>query len=161
MMQALRHHWIALLTCLAACFAAAAVGGLVTATSVDGWYRTLAKPGFNPPDWIFAPVWNGLFALMAIAAWRVWVRARPGPDRRTALALFALQLVANVLWSTLFFGLQAPAWALLDSVVLEALVVATAITFWRLDRVAGALLVPYAAWVGFAIALNASIWWLN
>lgn len=75
--------------------------------------------------------------------------------------MFALQLGANMLWSVLFFGLQAPGWALVDAVVLEALVIATAIAFWDLDRVAAVLLVPYVAWVGFAIVLNAAIWWLN
>lgn len=157
----LRRHWLALLASLALCFAAAGAGGLATATSVDGWYRTLAKPAFNPPDRVFAPAWNTLFLLMAIAAWRVWVRAAPGDRRRWALALFALQLGVNVLWSVLFFGLQAPGWALVDAVALEALVVATAVAFWRLDRVAAALLVPYVAWAGFAIALNAAIWRLN
>lgn len=98
---------------------------------------------------------------MAIAAWRVWIRPGPGALRRAALALFALQLAVNVSWSALFFGLQAPGWALLDVLVLEALVVATTLAFWRLDRIAGALLIPYAAWVGVAIMLNASIWWLN
>lgn len=160
-MQGIRNHWRALLVSLAACYAAAGAGGLVTASSVTGWYRTLAKPAFNPPDWIFAPVWNALFLLMAIAAWRVWVRAAPGVRRRFALSLFAAQLIANVLWSVLFFGLQSPAWALADILVLEALVIATACAFARLDRIAGWLLAPYAAWVGFAIALNAAIWWLN
>lgn len=157
----LRRHWPALLASLAICFAAAGAGGLVTATSVDGWYRALAKPAFNPPDRVFAPAWNTLFLLMAIAAWRVWARAAPGARRRAALALFALQLGANVLWSVLFFGLRAPGWALADAIVLEALVVATAVAFWRLDRLAAGLLVPYVAWVGFAIALNAAIWHLN
>ncbi|MDZ7748930.1 MAG: TspO/MBR family protein [Halofilum sp. (in: g-proteobacteria)] len=153
-------YWGTLVASLAVCFGAAALGGLVTATSVDGWYRTLARPAFNPPDWIFAPVWNILFLLMAVAAWRVATRAT-GARRRAALALFALQLAANVLWSVLFFGLQSPAWALADIVVLATLVVATARAFWHIDRVAGALLVPYAAWVGFAVVLNAAIWWLN
>lgn len=161
MTHALRHHGAALLVSLAACFAAAGAGGLVTATSVGAWYPTLVKPAFNPPDWVFAPAWNTLFLLMAIAAWRVWIRATPGARRRAALALFAAQLGANVLWSVLFFGLRAPGWALVEILALEALVVATTIAFWRLDRVAGVLLVPYAAWVGFAIALNGAIWWLN
>lgn len=161
MMHALRRHWPALLVSLAACFAAAGAGGVVTATSMGAWYPALVKPAFNPPDWLFAPAWNTLFLLMAIAAWRIWVRAAPGVPRRAALTLFAAQLGANVLWSVLFFGLQAPGGALAEIVVLEALVVATTVAFWRLDRVAGVLLVPYAAWVGFAIALNGAIWWLN
>ena len=152
---------LALLVSLAVCFAAAAAGGILTATSVGGWYQALAKPPFNPPDWIFAPVWNLLFVLMAIAAWRIWCQVPAGIVRRTALALFGGQLVANVLWSGLFFGLREPGWALAEIVVLEALILITLTAFRRLDRPAGLLLVPYAAWVGFALALNASIWWLN
>jgi len=143
------------------CFAAAGLGGAATATSVDGWYRALTKPVFNPPAWLFPPVWNLLFALMAIAAWRVHERTPPGAVRRAALALFALQLVANVLWSVLFFGLRQPGAALGEILVLETLIVATTITFYRLDRPAGWLLVPYALWVAFAVALNAAIVWLN
>lgn len=146
---------------LAACFAVASLNGVVTATSVDGWYRDLVKPPFNPPDWLFAPAWNILFALMAIAAWRIWERVPPGIYRRTALSLFALQLGANLLWSTLFFGLRQPGGALVEILVLEALILATMVVFWHHDRLAGALLAPYAAWVGFATVLNASIWWLN
>jgi len=151
----------ALLVSLGVCFAAAAAGGAMTATSVGSWYQALHKPPFNPPDWIFAPVWNVLFALMALAAWRVWCNVAPGIVRRTALALFGGQLVANVLWSGLFFGLREPGWALAEIVVLEVLILITLTAFLRLDRPAGLLLVPYAAWVGFALLLNASIWWLN
>ncbi len=154
-------RWIALGVSLGVCFAVAGLNGAVTAGAVDGWYRQLAKPVFNPPDWLFPPVWNVLFALMAVAAWRIWERVPAGVLRRTALALFALQLGANLLWSVLFFGLQQPGAALLELVVLEALVVITAVVFWRHDRVAGLLLVPYALWGGFAGALNAGIWWLN
>ena len=146
---------------LLVCFTAAGLGGLATATSVGTWYPELAKPPFNPPAWLFAPVWNILFALMAIAAWRVHERAPAGPPRRAALTLFTGQLVANVLWSVLFFGLRQPGAALVWIFVLEGLIVATLASFWRLDRVAGALLVPYALWVAFAIVLNGAIWWLN
>ena len=154
-------RYAALCVSLAVCFTAAGLGGLATATSVGNWYPQLAKPPFNPPAWLFAPVWNTLFALMAVAAWRIHDRAPDAPARRAALALFGGQLVANVLWSVLFFGLRQPGAALLWILVLEVLIVATLAMFWRLDRVAGALLVPYALWVAFAIALNGAIWWLN
>jgi len=154
-------RWPALLASLLICFAAAGLGGLLTATSVQTWYPTLVRPSFTPPDWVFAPAWNTLFALMAIAAWRIWCRVPPGIVRRTALALFGLQLAANILWSALFFGLRHVGAALVEILVLEALIVVTTVTFARLDRVAGWLLVPYVAWVAFAILLNGAIWWLN
>ena len=146
---------------LLVCFAAAALGGWATATSVDGWYQGLAKPPYKPPDWLFAPVWNTLFVLMAIAAWRIWDRVPPGVFRRVALALFGTQLLANVLWSVLFFGLQAPGAALIEILVLLALIAITTTVFWHHDRPAGLLMLPYGVWVGFALALNAGIWWLN
>ena len=150
-----------LLLSLLVCFTAAALGGLATSVSIGDWYPQLTKPPFNPPAWVFAPAWNLLFALMAIAVWRIGTRVPAGVIRRAALMLFALQLVANVLWSVLFFTLRQPGGALIEILVLEALIVATTVTFWRLDRVAGALMVPYALWVAFAIALNGAIWWLN
>lgn len=141
------------------CLLVAAVGGAVTASSVGTWYQGLAKPSFNPPDWVFGPVWTTLYVLMAIAAWRVWrlELAR----RRPALALWALQLALNLCWSFVFFGARAIGPALAEIVVLLAAILATLVLFWRLDRLAGALLVPYAAWVAFAAVLNAALWRLN
>lgn len=145
---------------LALCFAVSALGAAVTATSVGTWYQDLAKPSFNPPDWVFAPVWTTLFAFMAIAAWRVWRRTglRAG---RLALGVFMLQLVLNLGWSTAFFGLQRIDLALVVVVLLLLAIVVSAVLFARIDRLAGVLFVPYAAWVAFAIVLNASIWSLN
>lgn len=145
---------------LALCFVVSAVGGAVTATSVGDWYQTLAKAPFNPPDWVFAPVWSALFLLMAVAAWRIWRPAGAVAARRE-LALFFVQLALNLGWSVIFFGLRAPGWALLELLFLVAAVVATTVAFWRRDRLAGALFAPYAAWVGFALALNGWIWWAN
>jgi tryptophan-rich sensory protein len=153
-----RRDAVALLIALAVCFAASAIGGLITATSVDGWYQELARPTWNPPDWVFAPVWTTLFAAMAVAAWLVWRR-----DRRWtgALTLFAIQLALNVGWSALFFGLRSPGAALIEIVILVAAIAATAVAFWRRSRPAGALMIPYLLWVGFATALTAAIWRLN
>ena len=142
---------------LALCLAVSAVGGAVTATSVGSWYPLLAKPAFNPPNWIFAPVWTALYFMMAIAAWRVW---RRGGARR-ALSLFALQLALNLAWSIVFFGMHAVGAALLEILVLLLAILATTVVFWRSDRMAGLLFVPYAAWVAFAAILNAAIWQLN
>jgi tryptophan-rich sensory protein len=149
----------ALAVSLALVFAIAGIGGWVTAGSVDGWYRTLAKPSFNPPAWIFGPVWTALYVLMAVAAWRVWRQF--GSVRHPALLLYALQLALNLAWSILFFGLHRPGWALADLLSLLAAVIATMILFGRIDRWAGLCFVPYAMWVAFAGLLNAMIWRLN
>ena len=142
---------------LALCLGVSAVGGAVTASSVGSWYPTLAKPAFNPPNWIFAPVWTVLYFMMAIAAWRIWRRG--GGSR--ALSLFALQLALNLAWSIIFFGMHAVGAALLEIAVLLLAILATTVVFWRSDRMAGMLFVPYAAWVAFAAILNAAIWQLN
>ena len=148
-----------LVSSLALAFAVAAIGGWVTAGSVSTWYPTLAKPGFNPPDWIFGPVWTALYALMAVAAWRVWRTL--GTVRNRALVLYGAQLALNLLWSILFFGAHRIGHALIEIAILFAAIIATTIAFWRIDRPAGLCLMPYAAWVGFAALLNAAIWRLN
>lgn len=142
------------------CLAVSAVGGAVTASSVGGWYAGLEKPGFNPPDWVFAPVWTVLYLMMAVAGWQVWRRAG-FRDGRIALALFAIQLALNLAWSFLFFGLRRIDLALVEIVVLLAVILLTTIHFWRIDRIAGLLFVPYAAWVAYALVLNVSLLVLN
>ena len=121
------------------------------------WYAQLVKPPFKPPNWIFTPVWTALYAIMAVAAWRVWQRR--GAD--LAIRLWLVQLVLNAAWSWLFFGRHNLGGALVEIVALLALVVATTVAFWRRDRLAGGLMLPYAAWVAFATVLNASLWYLN
>jgi benzodiazapine receptor len=147
-----------LLGFLILCLAVSALGGAVTATSVDSWYQTLRKPPFNPPDWLFAPVWSTLFVLMAVAAWRVW---RIEGLRSRAMGAFAVQLFLNLLWSVLFFGLRAPDLALVEILVLLSSIAWTALLFARIDNWAGLLFLPYLAWVAFAAALNLAISYLN
>ena len=134
------------------------VASLVTVPNIPSWYHALAKPSFNPPDGVFAPVWTGLYVLMAVAAWRVWRKAgllsRP-------LELYAVQLALNGAWSLLFFGAHAVGLALAEIALLLVLILATMQSFWNRDRIAGLLFLPYAAWVLFAGALNAAIWRLN
>jgi tryptophan-rich sensory protein len=139
--------------------AVSALGGWATSTSVGTWYQALAKPAFNPPDWIFAPVWSALYAMIAIAGWRAWRRG--GEDLRGALMVYAVQLALNLSWSFVFFGARSIGGALAVIPALFAAIVVNAVLFWRIDRTAGALLVPYAAWVAFATLLNAAIWRLN
>ena len=142
------------------CLAVSGIGGAVTATSVDTWYQTLEKPLFNPPDWVFAPVWTALFTMMGVAAWRVW-RLRPIEETRKALAVFVVQLCLNLAWSFLFFGLQRIDLALVEIVILLVAIIVNAIMFRRIDRLAGLMFVPYTAWVTYATILNASLWLLN
>jgi translocator protein len=148
---------LVLLGFIALCLAAGALGAAVTAPAIPTWYMTLAKPSFNPPNWIFAPVWTTLYVLMAIAAWLVWRRG----NARTPFVLFALQLVLNSAWSLLFFGLHRVDLALIDIVLLLAAIVAMALSFRPRSAVAALLLVPYLAWVSFATVLNFTIWQIN
>lgn len=140
--------------------AISALGGWATAGSVGTWYLALDKPPFNPPNWIFAPVWSALYLMIAIAGWRAWRRAA-GPRRRLALTAYAVQLALNLSWSFVFFGARLIGPALAVIAALLAAILANAFLFWRIDRAAGALLLPYAAWVSFATLLNAALWQLN
>jgi tryptophan-rich sensory protein len=144
----------------AACFAVAALGGAITAGPVKSWYPTLAKSVLTPPPVAFPIVWNILYALMALAAWRVW-RAAGTQAARGALALFGLQLALNLGWSWLFFGRQQPGWALAELGLLWLAIAACTAAFARHDRIAALLLAPYLLWVSFAGYLNATIWLLN
>jgi tryptophan-rich sensory protein len=140
------------------------VGGLsgaVTARSVATWYPTLVKPSFNPPPWIFGPVWTVLYVAMGVAAFLVWRRGLAVDGVRAALVLFLVQLALNGLWTLLFFGLRSPAWAFAEILVLWLLIGATTWAFWRVSPTAGALMLPYWAWVSFATVLNGAIWRLN
>ncbi|MDX1484857.1 MAG: TspO/MBR family protein [Alphaproteobacteria bacterium] len=151
---------LGLLACVGLCLGVSAIGGAVTASSVDTWYQTLAKPVFNPPDWVFAPVWTALYLLMAVAAWRIW-RGGETPGRRRALGAFFAQLALNLTWSILFFGARRIDLALIEIAVLLAAIIVTAALFRRIDRFAGSLLAPYALWVAYAAALNFELWRLN
>lgn len=153
-------HWLTLAGFLIASFTAATIGGLATAESVETWYPWLRKPNWNPPAWIFGPVWTLLYALMSIAAWRVWQR-RQQPAANRALGLFFVQLGLNALWSVLFFGLQRPDLALAEIIVLWVVLMIILCRFWQIDRAAGWLWLPYVLWVSFATVLNGAIVWLN
>jgi tryptophan-rich sensory protein len=137
------------------------VSGMATAGSVADWYPTLEKPPFNPPAWVFGPVWTLLYIAMGIALYLVWRLGWEQPEVRWAVALFGVQLVLNGLWSVVFFGLRAPGLAFLEIALLWIAIGATVVAFWRLEPKASALLFPYWAWVSFAAVLNGSIWWLN
>jgi len=142
------------------CFLAASLGGLLTASSVRGWYQQLNKPALAPPDWVFGPVWTILYLMMAVAAWLVWRRGR-WTEQRKPLVLFAIQLALNVAWSGIFFAMQNPGLAFAEILVLWLAILGTAISFWYRSRLAAGLLVPYLAWVTFAAFLNFEFWRLN
>ncbi|MCU0303913.1 MAG: tryptophan-rich sensory protein [Thermoanaerobaculales bacterium] len=141
-----------------------AVGGLsgyATSGGVADWYPTLVKPGFNPPAWVFGPVWTVLYLMMGVAAYLVWRRGLDTEGVRIALTAFVVQLALNGLWSVLFFGLRSPGLALVEIVVLWITIAGTTALFHRVVPAAAVLLLPYLAWVSFAALLNASLWWLN
>ena len=149
--------WLALAGFVGLCLAVAGLAGFATAQSVVHWYPTLAKPSWTPPGWLFGPVWTVLYILMGVAAWRVWLKGQA----RTALWLFGAQLLLNLAWSFLFFGARSPGLGLVDIVALWLAIAATIFAFAQLSRGAALLLVPYLAWVSFAMALNAKIFLLN
>lgn len=153
---------LVLIAFVALCFAVAGLGGLATgpAVSPGGWYETINKPFYTPPSWLFGPVWSVLFLSMAVAGWLVW-RERGFSGAKLAFSLFGIQLMLNVLWSAIFFGLQAPEVALVEILVLWVFIVLNILAFRRIRPVAGWILTPYLAWVTFATLLNLGIWWLN
>jgi len=143
------------------CELAGVAGSLFTRPAIPGWYAGLAKPAFNPPDWIFGPVWITLYALMGIAAWLVYVRGTERPEVKRALFAFAAQLVLNVLWTVMFFGARHILGAFVIIVALLIVIAGLIPRFHRISKTAAWLLAPYALWVGFAAVLNASIYVLN
>jgi len=152
---------LGLVMAIVICQVAGVVGGLFTASSVDTWYAALTKPSFNPPNWLFSPVWITLYALMGVALFLVFKKGLDAEGVKVALVLFAAQLLGNVLWSVLFFGLQLPLIAFLEIVVLWVLILLTMIKFFQISKPAGWLLFPYLLWVGFASVLNFFLWSLN
>ena len=152
--------YLGLVVILVVCFAAAGIGGAVTTPKIATWYATLAKPSWNPPNWIFGPVWSALYFCMAVAAWLVW-RQNGFDGAKLPLTLFGVQLALNVLWSCIFFGLEMPGLAFVEVLLLWTAIAATMVTFWQRSMIAGILFVPYLAWVSFADVLNFTIWRLN
>jgi len=143
------------------CELAGVIGSVATAPSIPGWFAGLAKPAFNPPNWVFAPVWTILYALMALAAYLVYEKGPRERRVRTALVVFILQLVLNVLWSIIFFGAHQILGAVVVIVLLWAMILATILLFSRISKAAAYLLVPYILWVSFAAVLNISFSILN
>ena len=142
-------------------FITATIGSRATIPNIPDWYEGLIKPSFNPPNWIFGPVWTLLYVLMTYAAWRVMGRIETKRHTILVATVFILQLFFNALWSIVFFGMHNPAYALIVVIFLEASVIAMILVFARYDRVAAVTQLPYAGWVAFASLLNLSIVLLN
>jgi len=151
--------WGLLISFIIICNLIGALGAIWT--SSDGaWYKGIKKPSFNPPSWVFGPVWTLLFTLMGISLYLVWT-SPSSKIRIIALILFAVQFLFNVAWSYLFFGINKPLWAFVEILILIGFILATIIYFFKVNKLSGYLLIPYILWVSFASFLNYSIWKLN
>ena len=140
------------------------VGGIAaffTTSGVNGWYAVANKPSFNPPNWLFAPVWTALYIMMGIALFLVWKTEGDKTIKQTALILFAVQLTLNFLWSFIFFYAKQPGWAFVDIIAMWLTILLTIIWFGKISSTAAWLLVPYIFWVSFASLLNFYIWRYN
>lgn len=153
-------RWIGLVVFIGVCVGAGGLGAIATTPEIAGWYATIRKPTWNPPNSVFGPVWTTLFIMMAVAAWLIW---KPKGFRAAAmpLTLFAIQLALNIAWSWIFFGMHQPGWAFVEILILWLAIVATTVAFFRQSTIAGWLMIPYLAWVSFASVLNFTIWRLN
>ena len=138
-----------------------ATAGFFTATGVDSWYQTINKPSWNPPSWIFAPVWTILYIMMGIALFLVWKSNNNEALKKRAMILFFVQLVLNFFWSFIFFDQQQPGWALVEIIAMWVAILLTIFAFAKVNKIAAWLLVPYISWVSFASILNYTIWQLN
>ena len=153
-------RFVGLMTFVLLCVGAGGLGAVATTPEIGGWYKTLAKPLWNPPDALFGPVWTTLYVLMAVAAWLIW-RPAGFAAAPTPLTLFTVQLALNVAWSWIFFGMHQPGWAFLEVLVLWLAIISTTVAFWRRSKIAACLMTPYLAWVSFAATLNFAICRMN
>ncbi len=150
-----------LLASLGICFLAGGIGSFFTSQAIPGWYQNINKPFFNPPNWIFGPVWTVLFFMMGISLYSIWRKEAPEKQKRSAVLIFSVQLLFNTLWSAAFFGLKSPLFGLITIIILLALIAINISKFYKISKEAGILLLPYIVWVFFAAFLNFAIWRLN
>ena len=143
------------------CESTGILSGLIANTGMNPWFDALNKPSWNPPAFLFAPVWTLLYLLMGISLWLIWKSNTPAPQKINAIILFALQLFLNFWWSIIFFNFHSPAFALVNIILMLILILLTIISFSKHSKPAAWLLVPYMAWVSFAAILNYTIWVLN
>lgn len=143
------------------CFLAGAIGGLATTPAIPTWYAGLAKPAFSPPNWLFGPVWTTLYILMGISLFMIWREGLERPGIKKAISIFSVQLILNAIWSIAFFGLKSPFYGLIIIGALWIAIIATILSFTRISKTAGYILIPYILWVTFAAFLNYNIFILN
>ncbi len=143
------------------CQLAGIIGSFFTVASISNWYLTLNKPTFNPPNWIFSPVWVALFALMGISFYLIWNKGIKSRQSKIAVMLFGVQLLLNIVWSILFFGLRSPLLAFIEIIFLWIAILLTIVYFYRISKTASYLLIPYLVWVSFAGVLNFFLFYLN
>ncbi|MCE1246589.1 MAG: tryptophan-rich sensory protein [Firmicutes bacterium] len=161
MEKSVKPEYLKLVLCIFLCLSAGFIGSFFTAPAIPGWYASLVKPAFNPPSFVFAPVWTILYILMGISLWMIIREGMDNPKVRTAVILFGVQFLLNIIWSPVFFGLKAPSAAFLIIFVLWWAILANMISFYKIKKQAGLILLPYLLWVSFASILNYAIWRLN
>lgn len=149
---------ISLIICVAICEIAGILGSLFNLKSIPKWYSKQKKPIFNPPNWIFGPVWTALYFLMGLSLYFVWVS---GKDVSLQLIFFSFQLILNVAWSAIFFGMKKPSFAFIEIILLWISIIINIVVFYSISNISSYLLIPYLLWVSFAAVLNFSIWNLN
>lgn len=154
-------NYFKLLASVLLCQFAGAIGSVFTASSLTDWYSLLEKPVFNPPSWVFFPVWTLLYTLMGISLYIVWEKGLQYRKVKIGLLIFGIQLVLNILWSFLFFGLRSPYYGLIGIIFLWLTILLTIVQFRNISKTASYLLVPYILWVSFATLLNYNLWILN
>jgi tryptophan-rich sensory protein len=154
-------NYFKLIICILICLGAGLIGSLFTAPSIDSWYSELIKPSFNPPSWIFSPVWTILFILMGISLYIVLEKGIKKKYYKTALVIFGVQLFLNLLWSIIFFSLHSPFFAFIEIIFLLVAIIFTIVYFYKISKISAYLLIPYLVWVSFASILNFMIFWLN
>lgn len=156
----MKSNWVKFVISILMCQLAGIIGSLFTSSSIPTWYATLNKPSFNPPNWIFAPVWISLYVMMGISFYLIW-RKSGIPNFGFLMSVFIFQLVLNAFWSIIFFGLKSPGFAFLEIIFLWLAILMCVIYFFKVSKISSFLLIPYLLWVGFASVLNYFLWQLN
>lgn len=146
---------------IAICQAAGLIGTIFTVSSIENWYKLLNQPSFQPPNWLFGPVWTILYTFMGISLYLIWIKGTKKKEVRQAIKLFFIHLILNSSWSIVFFGLHNILFALINIVILWILIVVVMVKFYKIDKKASFILIPYLAWVSFATVLNYYIWLMN
>lgn len=155
----MRSLFLKISICVVLCLALGLLSGFSTVESINNWYRFINKPSWNPPNWIFGPVWTLLYILMGIAVALVWHAQTQ--NKKTAITFFIIQFILNLAWSFIFFKQHAIGWAFAEILIMLLCISATIFSFYKISKPAAWLMLPYLCWVSFATILNGSIWYLN